>query len=305
MFAPITSQIYMVSPGEGGSFPNSFSFYIKDEINTLIDTPFAVWYDSFAANLGERPVDFILSTHYHRDHTGCNHLFPQARIWAHPEDIPAMVSLQSFRDYYGLDEYGSPELTSTLLTWLNWHPSPVHGHLEDNQLISLGDIDLVVVHTPGHTPGHCSFYYEKQRILFSGDIDLTGFGPWYGNVNSDVDHLLQSIQRLIDLNPQAICSGHKGFIDRNIRTQLTKYMDRVLDKEAAILKSLRQPLTLDELTQRKIIYGRWGKPVEQFYFFEKLSIMAHLKRLTQLHQVELINGKYRTIEQTTPQCARL
>lgn len=295
----------MVSPHEKGTFPSSFSFYIEDDIPTLIDTPLTVWFEPFAASLEQRPVHMILNTHFHRDHSGCNHLFPQAKVYAHGDDVPAMVSLESFIRCYGLDSYASPEVAEGLLARLNWHASPIDGLLQEGQIISLGKIDLKVIHTPGHTPGHCAFYWEETGILFSGDIDLTGFGPWYGNTNSDVTQVIQSIKKLIDLNPRMICSGHKGVIDHNIRGQLNKYLERVLDKESRILKALQQPLTLEELVNRRIVYSRWGEPLQHYYFFEKLSILAHLKRLIDMHQVEEHRGKFRATGYTLHRCARL
>jgi len=305
VFTPVTDKVYMVAPEDRGNFPNSFSFYIEDEIPALIDTPLTFWSQAFQASLGDRPVELILNTHFHRDHTGCNHLFPKAAVYAHPADIPAMVSREAFINYYGFDQYADQTLTEQMMSWLNWQPSQITGQLQDGQVIKLGDIDLTVIYTPGHTPGHCVFYWEKESLLFSGDIDLTSFGPWYGNVNSDITQLINSIERLIDLNPRVICSGHKGVIDHNVRARLVKYLDRILEKENLILKALEKPHTLDELTYRKLVYGKWGKPESQFYYFEKLSVMTHLRRLLELNLVEEKDGKYRTISTTASQCAQL
>lgn len=305
MFTHVTDQVYMVAPTDQGSFPSSISFYIDDEIPTLIDTPLTVWGQAFKVSLGDRPVKLILNTHYHRDHTGCNHLFPTADVYAHPADIPAMVSREAFIQYYGFDKYADKNVLEGIMSWIQWSPCSVSHELEDGQIIKLGNVELTVIHTPGHTPGHCVFYWEKQGLLFSGDIDLTNFGPWYGNINSDITQLISSMEKLIKLNPQVICSGHKGVVEHNVREQLEKYLARLLEKEESILKALRKPLTLDELVQRKLVYGRWGKPEDQFYFFEKLSVMVHLRRLIELQQVEEYQGKYRATGAAASKCAQL
>jgi glyoxylase-like metal-dependent hydrolase (beta-lactamase superfamily II) len=305
VFTRVADQIYMVAPTDQGSFPSSFSFYIDDTIPALIDTPLSSWLEVFKASMGNHPVKAILNTHYHRDHTGCNHLFPEAEVFAHPADIPAMVSRDAFIQYYGFDKYADQKLVDDMMSWLQWRPCPVHHELEDGQIINLGNIDLTVIHTPGHTPGHCVFYWEKQKMLFSGDIDLTSFGPWYGNVNSDITQLIDSIEKLISLNPQVICSGHKGVIDHNVRGRLQEYLDRLLEKEDCILKALKKPLTLDELVHRKLVYGRWGKPEDQFYYFEKLSVLIHLRRLIELKQVEEYQGKYWATGASPTKCAQI
>lgn len=305
MFTRVTDQVYMVAPADQGSFPSSFSFYIDDIFPALIDTPLTSWSEAFKDSMGNHQVKAILNTHYHRDHTGCNHLFPEAEVFAHPADIPAMVSRDAFIHYYGFDKYADQNLIDDMMSWLKWHPCPVNHELEDGQIIKLGDIDLTVIHTPGHTPGHCVFYWEKQGLLFSGDIDLTSFGPWYGNINSDITQLINSIKKLISLNPQIICSGHKGVIDHNVRGRLQKYLQRLLEKEDRILKALQKPLTLDELVYRKLVYGRWGKPEDQFYYFEKLSVLIHLRRLMELKQVEEYQGKYRATGASPSKCVQL
>ena len=303
MFTRVTDQVYMVAPADHGSFPSSISFYIDDKTPTLIDTPLTIWSEAFKASMGNHPVKKILNTHYHRDHTGCNQLFPEADVHAHPADIPAMISQDEFIRYYGFDQYADQALTDEMMSWLKWLPSPVSHPLEDGQIIKLGEVELTVIHTPGHTPGHCVFYWEKQGMLFSGDIDLTSFGPWYGNINSDITQLITSIEKLINLNPRVVCSGHKGVIYHNVSGRLHKYLDRLLEKEDHILEALQQPLTLDELVRRKLVYGKWGKSESQYYYFEKLSIMVHLRRLIELQQVEEYEGKYRSTGKSIPQCA--
>lgn len=279
MFRHVIDNIYIVSTTGEGTFPSSYNFYIDDEVKTVIDTPLD---HNFVNFFNDRPLDMILNTHFHRDHSGCNHLFPDAKVYAHNLDIPAMESLDVFCDFYGISAPENLYLKDGFLQWLNYYPSHITGHIEDGQIIDLGKTKLEVIHTPGHTPGHCIFYNREQEIVFSGDIDLTGFGPWYGNVVSDVDDVIKSIEKTIALNPKMILSGHKGIIETNVATRLKKYLDKVYSNEQKILAALSKPLTLDELTEHKIIYGRWGKPTIMFSYFEKISLERHLERLIKL-----------------------
>lgn len=287
MFRHLFDDIYIITTGNNGHFPFSHCFYIDDKIKTVIDTPLDT---RFVDLFQEYPVDLIINSHFHVDHCGCNYLFPQTKILAHPYDIPAMQSLEVFEDYYGIKKYNAPD---KLLSFLNWHPSNISGKLQDGDIIDLGKIKLEVIHTPGHTAGHCAFYWREKEVLFSGDIDLTTFGPWYGNEISDVDQLITSIEKLIALNPKVILSAHKGIVDKNVKNRLLKYLDKVYANEKEILKALEVPLTLDELIYHKIIYGRWHQPENMFYFFEKVSLIVHLRRLLRLGLVEEIGGKYR------------
>ena len=291
MLKHLFDNIYIITTGKNGKFPFSCCFYIDDEVKTIIDTPIDT---RFVDLFQELPVDLIINTHFHLDHCGCNYLFPQTKIMAHPEDIPAMQSLAVFEDYYGLSKYNAPDM---LLSWLKWHPSNISDTIQDGDIIDLGKIKLEVIHTPGHTAGHCALYWREKGVLFSGDIDLTSFGPWYGNEVSDVDQLINSIEKLIALDPKVILSGHKGIIDTNVKTQLIKYLHKVYANEKAVLNALEIPLTLDQLVYRKIIYGRWHQPESMFYFFEKVSLIVHLRRLLRIGLVEEIGDKYRVTKQ--------
>jgi glyoxylase-like metal-dependent hydrolase (beta-lactamase superfamily II) len=73
-----------------------------------------------------------------------------------------------------------------------------------------------VVHAPGHTPGHCMFFRDSDRLCIAGDVlanlnFLTGKPglrepPSFFSV--DVAQNRRSIQTLIDLKPKVICFGH-------------------------------------------------------------------------------------------------
>ena len=41
-------------------------------------------------------------------------------------------------------------------------------------------------HLPGHTAGHCALVVESEGVAFIGDIDLSGFGPYYGDATSSL-----------------------------------------------------------------------------------------------------------------------
>lgn len=284
----ITNGIYLISPGKNTIFPYSFFFYIDDEIKTLIDTPLI---PQLLQNLEGKKVDRIINTHFHRDHCGSNYLFPEVEVYAHEADSPAMQSVETFSLYYGFDKHGGSEIARKLLPSFNYQPSRIDGKLVPGEKVKLGKIELEVIHTPGHTPGHCVLFWEEKGLLFAGDIDLTSFGPWYGNEVSDVDQTVQSIEKIIDLKPEIILSGHRGMIQKDTVKELKKYLDKVYVNEEKILKALKTPKTMEELVDLKIIYGRFKNPEELYAFFEKVSLLKHLERLMRLSIVEY-DGRY-------------
>ncbi|MHA1432095.1 MAG: MBL fold metallo-hydrolase [Candidatus Freyarchaeota archaeon] len=79
---------------------------------------------------------------------------------------------------------------------------------------SLGDTKLQVLHTPGHSRGHCCFLLPEEKIVFLSDIDLTSFGPWYGALDSNVDDFIDSIEKLKRMSFEIAVTSHKGEVFR-------------------------------------------------------------------------------------------
>jgi glyoxylase-like metal-dependent hydrolase (beta-lactamase superfamily II) len=240
----------------------------------------------------EKNIDLIINTHFHEDHIFNNHYFPQAEIWAHQLDAPGMRSIEGFLNLYGCHMFNGEQLGKNFVRDMQIKPSPVHRELRNGDILDFGQTRLQVVHTPGHTPGHIALWEDKHGILISGDIDLGGFGPWYGHLCSNIDDFLFSIEKCRDINPAMILSAHKGIITEDIDARLQSYRDIILFKEQKVLAALQVPQSLDELTDLQIFYGKRIKLDSFFKWFEKMAIYQHLQRLLALGQVKETDGIY-------------
>jgi len=89
-------------------------------------------------------------------------------------------------------------------------PCVVEGILQPGVILPiLGG--LVVLPTPGHTPGHISFFLQNQKILFSGDsIEFlrTSLSPSTGANTWNETIARQSFEEQMALSPTLICGGH-------------------------------------------------------------------------------------------------
>ncbi|ASF12578.1 hypothetical protein NBRGN_016_02410 [Nocardia brasiliensis NBRC 14402] len=142
--------------------------------------------DAIAAAVGGRNVVAILCTHGHNDHvTVAPELSARldAPILLHPGDDPL---------------------------WRMTHPDVDYRSLADTPRITVADIDIDILHTPGHSPGSVSLHVPAAAALFTGDTLFSGGPGATGRSYSDFDTIIDSIRdRLLTLPEETtVHTGH-------------------------------------------------------------------------------------------------
>ncbi|MEA1961685.1 MAG: MBL fold metallo-hydrolase [Bacillota bacterium] len=282
MIVPISNRVKFLVSEAGFTYCNCV--VIDDEVKTIIDTGAG---EKSLNEIQPESFDLVLNTHHHYDHTRGNYLFPQAKVMVHSLDYKPLSSKADFEYYNSFTEW------DTLMPNRDYTTSALQmgivekdiernlratGSLEDGEIIDLGHTRVEVLHTPGHSAGHCCFWFPEEEFLFSGDICLTDAGPWYGEVLSDPGDMIRSINRIIELNPPKMSSCHINEICTDAVPRLTEFRDRIYKREERIYKHLLHTAEdLDALTERKLIYRM--HPSEFVVFWEKLMLLKHLNRL--------------------------
>jgi len=142
----------------------------------------------FASKLIELDkVQKIFFTHLHYDHIGNFDLFPSAAMYASEEAIECLKknALGTILNQDMVQKFKDAEVSTT---------RDAHG--------------LKVIKTPGHTQGSICLWYEKERILFSGD---TMFKNGLGRTDlptSVPDNMQNNVMQLLKLNHKILCPGH-------------------------------------------------------------------------------------------------
>jgi glyoxylase-like metal-dependent hydrolase (beta-lactamase superfamily II) len=269
----IRPGIYFVEGENRGRYPFGHSLFVEGAVNTLIDTGAG----AFLASLSGKTEQVFLS-HYHRDHVSYNHLFAEADFSIHIEDAPAVETLDGYIELSGI---GREEI---IAYWKSvrksgFNETRINRYLSDGDLIHAGSLVGKVIHLPGHTPGHCGLWFDNYGLIFAADIDLTDFGPWYGNKTSDIDQFRNSIRRLRSLNPEVVVTGHCEPLTSAIRPRMDAY-ERVLDqRDEAIIAELKQaPAGSRQLAEKNIIY-RQHHDRHTLLYFEEVMIIKHLNSL--------------------------
>jgi hydroxyacylglutathione hydrolase len=141
-------------------------------------------------------IRYVINTHAHFDHTaGDADLIAatHARLALHAADAP-LLAHGGGADLFGILGVSSPR--PDLL-------------LKEGDALQLGETELRVIYTPGHTPGGISLYSESGASVFSGDcLFYAGVGRT-DLPGGDYDTLMTSISRLLDLPDDTIVyPGH-------------------------------------------------------------------------------------------------
>lgn len=124
----------------------------------------------------------LLNTHAHIDHVLGNAFVQRTYnipYYLHKSDLPNLNSVSNYAHLYGFEGY---EVS----------PEPTH-YLEDQQQLVFGGIELNVLFTPGHAPGHVVFYNQENQFVINGDVLFNGS---FGRVDlpgGDITILKESI----------------------------------------------------------------------------------------------------------------
>ncbi len=277
---------------ELGKYPDGNSLYVEGRERSLIIDP----------SLGLLPrsahlphVDLVVSSHCHEDHIAGNHLFPEATWHLHELDLPGIRSLDAMMEIYGY----SPETTQR---WRRRIRDDFHFRARENavsfsdgDVFELGGTRVRAIHAPGHTRGHCVFLVEPEGILFLGDIDLSSFGPFYGDAWSDLEDFERTLElvRGIDVPHYAtfhhigVLDGREAFLER-----LGRFASMIDTRERRLLAFLRKPHTLDEIASTRFVY-RPGDNVPNGFDVEMRSMALHIERLQRQGRLrEVESGLY-------------
>lgn len=287
-----SGEILFIEGEEGGRFPDANSLFVDDEIPVIIDP--ATRPTMLERIKHEKGVRLVINTHYHVDHVRYNSLFPEAEFMAHELDAPAISSLDECARIVGVSGQPWEDLWRIgIQSMYGYAETPVARTFSGGEEMSLGKNTIRFIHTPGHTPGHTCIEFIERRAVYLADIDLTPFGPWYGNRYSDIDDFLRSLELIKGVDADTWYTSHEeGVIHGDITGRLDKFAAVVEERDNRILEFLGEPRSVPEVIDRTFIYGKRWNPPQMFDFFEGMMLEKHLARLERLGRVTSDGGRW-------------
>lgn len=199
----VIEGIYQIS-----SFPmQAINMFLIGE--TLIDAGIRRDQHQILKKLKGHKVTKHALTHVHPDHQGASHAVCEALnipLWCSEKEIYAMETGDL-----------SQQIPSNLITKIQHRIWTGEGHPVEKGLREGDSVEMfTVIETPGHSPGHLSFFRESDRVLIVGDVArnidfLTlqaklGEAPEMFSMDAELNR--KSLKKLASLNPKVVLFGH-------------------------------------------------------------------------------------------------
>jgi glyoxylase-like metal-dependent hydrolase (beta-lactamase superfamily II) len=231
----VRSNVSVISGGGG-----NIGVLVGDDAVLLIDTQMEQLADKIRAAVAEvsdRPVRFIVNTHWHFDHTGCNTCFAS--------DNPVIIGPAGTRELMGSDQefpllgLGSPAFPEEALPELS---------VADRLRLDCCGETVEMVHIEGAHSGHDLVVVLKDaNVIHAGDLYWSQGYPYVGSPHGgSLDGIIAASNRMLAMADEEtrIIPGHGAVTDR---AGLEAYRDMLVSVRDRIQRDIESGLSIEEI----------------------------------------------------------
>jgi cyclase len=243
----VSGNIYMLE-GAGGNIAAS----VGEDGIVIVDDQFAPLADKIAAALKgigvtDKPVRFVLNTHYHGDHTGGNLAFATSGSTVIAQDNVRKRLETGGKAGNGATVGPAPKGALPIITFD--HDVTVH----------LNGEDIRALHFPaGHTDGDAIVFFPKANVVHMGD-DFVRYGYPFIDVNSggSVQGMIAACEKVVAVLPPdvKVIPGHGQLSNLD---EVKDYIVMLKGTSAAVEAALKSGKTVDQMKKEKIL-AAWDK----------------------------------------------
>lgn len=283
-FGPVT--VYFGD--KNGKYPDGNQVIVRGtDTRVVFDSPLVA--NRIGAAYDE--ADLCILGHVHEDHVCGLHRIPKAALHVHEADVEAARSWDGLARHYGYPQKVLDDMKVKVARDFSWTARPDAVAYRDGATWDVGGATIRAIHMPGHTAGHTVLLVEPYGVAFIGDIDLSGFGPYYGDATSSLAQFRRTLAQVADIPATVwITSHHRGAVtDREqFLTALAAFTAKLDERTHKLLGMLgSEPRTLSELVDQRLIYPPghrelWVDDVEA------RTIRQHLDELIAQGRVERV-----------------
>ncbi len=240
---------------KSGKYPDGNQVVVRgSDTHAAFDTPLV------ANRIGPEfdAAELVVLGHVHEDHMAGLHRVPRAAVQVHEADLEAVRSWEGLLRHYGLSPSAGASMLDKLRSEFHYAPRPDATGYRDGTVWELGGTSVRAVHAPGHTSGHSVLLVESEGVAFLGDIELSGFGPYYGDATSSLPAFRRTLAQVADLPARVwVTSHHRGvYTDRGaFLAALAAFAAKLDERSERLLEMLAgAPKTLETLAATRLIY---------------------------------------------------
>ncbi|HDZ19421.1 MAG TPA: MBL fold metallo-hydrolase [archaeon] len=270
-------DIFFIKAPRNGKYPYSHSLLIGDY---LIDTGIS---SRLLRKLKrEFQINNVLLSHWHEDHTSGNRLLRNVKFFIHKDDEFLIKNINKINEYYGISDTQTEDSFEWLMQSLRLENTEIEKALDNREVIAIGEFYQVeVIHTPGHTAGHCAFVELNSKIAFLADIDLTSF-VFYAGIDSNLIDFENSLKTLKDIDIEIAITSHLGVVrgSKEIKKALDNYQSIIDKRDQRILSCFSEvkTLTLKDLNAKNLIYKHYSDFKNYEIVAEMIMLQKHFDK---------------------------
>ena len=249
----VSDSIYMLT-GSGGNIGLS----IGEDGVFMIDDQFAPLTKKILAEiktLTDKPVRFLINTHWHGDHTGGNqNMRNEGTIIVAHKNVRKRMSTEQFSSLWNRKTPPSPGAALPVVTF------------EKSLSFHLNGEDILVFHVHNaHTDGDSMIYFSNSNVLHTGDTYFQGKYPYIDlDAGGTVDGYIKAVKFALNLidDETKIIPGHRSISNKE---ELQTYLVMLEDVKSSVLNEIKAGKTEDEVTNNTSLtkkyddlnYGDW------------------------------------------------
>jgi glyoxylase-like metal-dependent hydrolase (beta-lactamase superfamily II) len=235
----LTDSMYVIH-GSGGNVILS----IGNDGIILVDDQYAPVTEkmkSVIANITNKPIKFVINTHWHPDHVGGNERLG--------EEGAIIISHENVRKRLSNDQFF--ELINQTIPALSKKGLPIITFSDNMTFYQNNDEIKISYLYNGHTDGDSAVYFTHNNVIHVGDDFSDKAYPFMDlSTGGSIDGLISSLQLIISMinNDTTVIAGHSGISNQ---TKVKNYVNMLIDVRSLIGNMMKEGKSLDEIIQSK------------------------------------------------------
>ncbi len=264
----LADGLYMLA-GAGGNLGLS----VGEDAVFLVDDDFAPLTEKIKAAIAainDKPVRFVLNTHWHFDHTGGNENLGQggALIVAH-DNVRKRMSVDHFIKDLDMKIQASPKVALPVITFT------------DSATFHINGDEIHALHVPpAHTDGDSFVHFRKANVLHLGDTFFNGFYPFFdASTGGSVEGMIAAAEKALSMcdSSTKIIPGHGPLADKKALEAYLSMLRTVRDRVKKLVdagKTAEEAIAAKPLADFDATWGKGFLPPDRFLRLVHASLSA-------------------------------